>query len=68
MNPRQHELADATGGIHAVLLLTEGEVRLMAHDSERVMADIRIRATQIGSVLEGILHEPHGDSRRGLNQ
>ena len=69
MNPMPQNTVGAAGEIHAVhLLLTEGDVKRMAHDPEQVMADIQIRATEIGSVLEAILHEPHGQPRWGLNE
>lgn len=55
-------------GAEAVhLLLTAGDVELMAEDPERVMEEIEARATLVSSVLAGILLEPHGHSDWGLN-
>jgi hypothetical protein len=57
------------GGIEAVhLLLTEGDVRLMAEAPEKVMAEIHARAERVSSVLEGILSETHGRACWGLNE
>jgi hypothetical protein len=50
------------------LLLTEGDVELMAKDPDRVMEDIRMRTTEMGSVLEEILSQSHGEPRWGLNE
>jgi hypothetical protein len=57
---------DITGVVH--LLLTEGEVKMMAENPEKVIEQIRVRAEQVSSVLEGILLEPHGQPRWGLNE
>jgi len=60
-----------TGGV-VHLMLTEGEAGLMPKDlgrlTERLMEEIRLRATLVGPVLEGILREPHGQPRWGLNE
>lgn len=61
-------VTSATAGIGAVhLLLTEGDVKRMAENPERVMRDIELRATQVSSVLENILLEPHGRPDWGIN-
>ena len=54
------------GAVH--LMLGQGDVKLMAENSELVMADLRQRAEQVGSVLNEILNEPHGEPRWGLNE
>jgi len=70
MIPSQ-QLANATGVIstpQAVhLLLSEGDVKRMAKKPEQVMEEIRLQATQMSSVLEGILLESHGQQHWGLN-
>jgi hypothetical protein len=43
------------------LMLTEGP-NVVARDVESVMEDISSRANQVGSILEGILHDPHCES------
>ena len=50
------------------LLITAEDVKRLAKDPERVMEEMRLRATEIGSVLEDILREPHGEPRWGLNE
>lgn len=69
MNPVQQTVSN-TGSAGSVihLLIAEGDVKVMADDPERVMEDMWVRATQVGSVLENILHEPHGEPRWGLNE
>jgi hypothetical protein len=57
-----------SGGPEAVhLLLTEGEVEMMAVNPEQVMQDIETRATALSSILSGILQEPQGRPDWGLN-
>lgn len=61
-------VTSATKGVGAVpLLLTEGDVKLMVENPERVMKDIELRATQVSSILEKILLEPHGRPDWGIN-
>lgn len=54
------------GAVH--WLLITGEAALLPPDSERLMAEIELRATQMSSLLEGILHEPHGEPGWGWNE
>jgi hypothetical protein len=58
----------AAGAEVVHLLLTEGDVKLMAENPERVMEDIEARATVVSSVLADILMEPHGRTDWGLNE
>ena len=64
--------ANVTAGLEGVgavhLLLTEGDVKLMADNPELVMKEIELRATKVSSVLEDILREPHGRIDWGLNE
>ena len=60
MKATQHtggEMYSVKGNIH--LFLDEEQMRLAAEKSEEVIREIRSRATEVGSVLEGILTEPH---------
>ena len=69
MNPTQQISGAAVGGSHAVhVLCMEGNMKLTAHDLEEVLEDIRMRATKVGCILEGILHEPHGEAKWNLNE
>ena len=63
MNAVQHT-ANAALANHCVihLLLPEGKAGLMPKNSAEVMEQIRLRATFIGPILEGILHDPHARS------
>lgn len=45
----------------AVRLLIEGKVKVITREPEQVMEEIKARATEIGAILEGILHEPHSE-------
>jgi hypothetical protein len=69
MNPVQQTVSN-TGVAESVVALTvrADDVKLMAEDPEQVMEEIWVRATQISSVLENILLEPHGVPRWGLNE
>jgi hypothetical protein len=69
MNPVQQTVSN-TGVADSVVALTvrADDVKLMAEDPEQVMEEIWVRATQISSVLENILLEPHGVPRWGLNE
>jgi hypothetical protein len=69
MNPTSTIMVESVTESHAVqLLLTEGDLALLASDPERAMKAIHQRATEMGSVLEGILREPHGEPDWGLNE
>jgi hypothetical protein len=60
MNAVQHIADNKTasqGVIHVVL--PEDKAGRLPKDSQEVMEQIRLRATILGPVLEGILHEPH---------
>ena len=57
-----------TGAEAVHLLLTEGEVELMAVNPEQVMQDIETRATAVSAILAGILQEPQGHPDWGLNE
>jgi hypothetical protein len=60
MNLEQHIHVDTNFPPDAVrLMLVEGKVKVAMREPEQVMEEIWTRATEIGSVLEGILHEPH---------
>jgi hypothetical protein len=60
MNAMQHMANNSTAS-HSVIhmLLPEDKAGLMPKDSEEVREQIRLRATIVGPVLEGILHDPH---------
>ncbi len=69
MNPVQQTMSN-TGVADSVVVLTvrADEEKLTAEDPEQVMEEMWVRATQVSSVLENILLEPHGVPRWGLNE
>jgi hypothetical protein len=69
VNPMQQTVSntgDAGSVVH--LLVRVEDVKMVAEDPELVMEEMWTRATQVSSVLEDILHEPHGEPRWGLNE
>ena len=69
MNPVQQTVSN-TGGAGSVvhLTVTATDVKTVVEDPEQVMEEMWLRATQVSSVLENILREPHGEPRWGLNE
>jgi hypothetical protein len=69
MNPVQQTVSN-TGGEGSVVHLTvrADDVKMMAEDPEQLMEEMWLRATQVSSVLESILREPHGVPRWGINE
>ncbi len=65
MQPVASDTRGADDAVH--LLITNGELELVAEDVERVMERINVRATQFRRVLEDVLHEPHGEPHWGIN-
>ncbi len=57
----------ANSGSAVPLLMNPDDVQLMVESPEQVMEEIRVRATEVGSVLESIFQEPHGRPDWGLN-
>jgi hypothetical protein len=55
-------------GCLAHLMITESHQIPVPEEWERVIREIQARATEVGPVLEGILHEPEGIQRWGLNE
>jgi len=69
MSLSPHALVEkCTSPVPPPVPISEDDLRLMAESPEAVMEEIRVRATEIGSVLEGILREDHGNSHWGLNE
>ena len=50
------------------LVMTESDIELVVGESERVREHIRMQATEIGPILEALLHDAHGQIRWGLNE
>lgn len=69
MNPVQQTVGNTVGADSVVhLTISAEDVKMMAEDPERVMEEMWQRATQVSSVLENILREPHGVPRWGINE
>lgn len=69
MNAVQQTVSSSVGASGVVhLMITEGRVKVVVEEPERVMEEISKRATQIGPVLESIFREPRGQPRWGLNE
>ncbi|MGB7768310.1 MAG: hypothetical protein WBN22_05580 [Verrucomicrobiia bacterium] len=46
----------------------EMDIKLVVEESEKMREQIRMQATEIGPVLEALLHDAHGQIRWGLNE
>ena len=69
MNPIPHTALAAIHNPTVIpLLLLDIKPQSQPHDSSWVLHDLEVRATKVGSVLEGILQAPHGEPRWGLNE
>jgi hypothetical protein len=70
MNPRLHPVSTTIHGTTVVsfLMLEESDLQSAEHHAEWLAQYLQNRATKVGSVLEGILHEPHGESSWGWNE
>jgi hypothetical protein len=69
MNPvRQTAGGTPTPETQAHLLITKGDIELMAANPEVAMEEIRVRATQMSSVLANILKDTHAHPHWGLNE
>ena len=69
MNPvRQTAGGTPIPDVQAHLLIADGDIELMATNPEVAMEEIRVRATQISSVLSDILKDTHAHPHWGLNE
>lgn len=57
---------DTMGAIHVLLAIKDTQKK--SENPRQAMDEIEARATKVSSVLEKILHEPHGEPRWGLNE
>jgi hypothetical protein len=69
MNPAT-QLKDGTNGPggQAQVEIAETDIELVVEESEKMRKQIRMQATEIGPILEALLHDAHGQIRRGLNE
>jgi hypothetical protein len=69
MIPVQQTTSNAGGtGSVVHLLIASDEAKKVVEDPELLMEEMWMRATQVSTVLEEILREPHGMPRWGLNE
>jgi len=69
MNPTQQTVSGTLGSGRTLRrLIAEGEVKLMVAAPEQVREEIRMRATEIGPVLEDILRESNVAPRWEFNE
>lgn len=58
---------NGTGG-QVRLEITEADIELAVEESEKMREQIRMQATEMGPILEALLHDAHGQIRWGLNE
>jgi hypothetical protein len=67
-----NQMVTVTGGLGSMaavhLMLADRKLTTLSARPEQVIEEIRLRATQVSSILEDILREPHGEPRWGLNE
>lgn len=69
MNPVQQTVSGIVGPEIAVQLMnTDVDVNASPTNPEEIREEMWVRATKVGSVLENILHEKHGQVRWGINE
>ncbi len=69
MGLNQHLVKDLDGMENGLLAtMAHNDTKFMAEETDLAFEEIEMRATKVGSVLEGILHEAHGTPRWGLNE
>ena len=67
MNPMQ-SLTQETGDVGQLVHVMLTQESIETENTKRAMVEIELRATKVGSVLEGILHQTHGSTHWGLNE
>jgi hypothetical protein len=68
MSLNQHLVKDLSGTENVLTMMVRKDAKFMPEETNLAFEEIEMRATKVGSVLEGILHEAHGTSRWGLNE
>ena len=69
MNPVQQTVSGIVGPDSVVQLMnTDVDVNASSTNPEEIRDEMWVRATKVGSVLENILHEKHGQVRWGINE
>lgn len=69
MNPVTQLMNNTTGADGRVPVpMAETDAGLVAEESEKMRQQIRVQATEVGPILEALLHDAHGQIRWGLNE
>ena len=58
---------NGTGG-QSQLEIMETDINLAVAESEKMREQIHVQATEMGPILEALLHDAHGQIRWGLNE
>lgn len=69
MNPAAKHLNDTNSpGGHVETVITETDIELVVEESEKMREHIQAQATEMGPILEALLHDTGGRIRWGLNE
>jgi hypothetical protein len=69
MNPATQPMKGTNGaGGLGQLEVTETEIQLVVEESEKMREQVCVQATEMGPILEALLHDAHGQIRWGLNE
>jgi hypothetical protein len=69
MNPASQPMNGTTGtGGQVQPEMMETDIKLVVEESEKMREQIRMQATEMGPILEALLHDAHGQIRWGLNE
>ena len=69
MNPATQPPDSTAGpGEQVKLVMTESNLELVVEESEKVREHIHMQATEMGPILEALLHDSRGQIRWGLNE
>lgn len=69
MNPATKPLNDTNSpGGQVEMVMTETDIKLVVEESEKMREHIQAQATEIGPILEALLHDTGGRIRWGLNE
>ena len=55
-------------GRQGCLEIPDADIELAVEESEKLREQLRVQATELGPILESLLHDAHGQIRWGLNE
>jgi hypothetical protein len=69
MTPAKQPMNSTNGtGGQSQLEIMETDIKLAVAESEKMREQIHVQATEMGPILEALLHDAHGQIRWGLNE